>query len=122
MVSSLLDSAVIYRIVFKSSRISCETLSHLPEVAHHLLYQRAHGSHIDNLELIRVDGAISIDVLAYLSHHSEQSYVRLTSTLHTEGNHNVFACFSTDKVIMEFKTPWKISCYIKKLLRQEGSA
>lgn len=41
--------------------------SHLTKASHHLLYQRAHRSHIDDLEVVQVDGSVQVDVLADLS-------------------------------------------------------
>lgn len=40
---------------------------YLAKAAHHLLHQGPHGGNVDDLEVIHVDGAIHVDVLAYLS-------------------------------------------------------
>lgn len=48
------------------------------EVADHLLYERAHRGYVDDLEVVDVDRAVRVDVLADLPHHAEQGDVGLT--------------------------------------------
>lgn len=55
--------------------------SYLSETAHHLLHQRPHGSDVDDLEVVHIDGAVHVDVLPYLSEHAHQGHVGLAGTL-----------------------------------------
>ena len=55
----------------------------LGEVGHHLLHQGAHGGHIDQLEVVNVQGAIRAVVLLHFSQDAQQGHVGLPSTLHT---------------------------------------
>ena len=56
-------------------------MTYLAEAAHHLLYERAHGSDVDYLELISVDRSVFVDVFSDLSQHRQQRHVRLSCTL-----------------------------------------
>lgn len=58
-----------------------EKSSNLSKAAHHLLHQRPHGSDVDDLEVIHVDRAVHVNVFPYLSEHTHQGHVGLTSTL-----------------------------------------
>ena len=55
--------------------------THHGEVPHHLLHQGAHGGHIDDLEVVSVDGPIGVHVLANLMQDAQQCHVGLSSTL-----------------------------------------
>jgi len=55
----------------------------LAKVADHFLYERPHWCNVDDLELLRVDRSVLIDVFADLAEHRQQCNVGLTSTLHT---------------------------------------
>lgn len=54
---------------------------YLSKAAHHLLYQRPHGSDVDDLEVVHIDRTIHIDVLPYLSEHAHQGHIGLASAL-----------------------------------------
>jgi len=51
----------------------------LPKVARHLGTERLHWCNVDDLELVNIDGAVVIDVLANLMQHGEQGHVGLSS-------------------------------------------
>ena len=55
--------------------------THHGEVPHHLLHQGAHGGHVDDLEVISVDGPIGVHVLADLMQDAQQCHIGLSSTL-----------------------------------------
>ena len=63
-------------------------MTYLAKAAHHLLDERAHGSDVDDLELISVDRSVFVDVFADLTQHRQQRHVRLTSALKTVRVHN----------------------------------
>lgn len=54
---------------------------YLSKAAHHLLHQRPHGSDVDDLEVVHIDGAVHVDVLPYLSEHAHQGHVGLAGAL-----------------------------------------
>ena len=56
-------------------------MTYLAEAAHHLLDERAHGSDVDDLELISVDRSVFVDVFSDLSQHRQQRHVRLSCAL-----------------------------------------
>jgi len=51
----------------------------LTKIARHLGTERLHWCNVDDLELVNIDGAIVIDVLANLMQHGEQGHVGLSS-------------------------------------------
>lgn len=46
-------------------------IPHLSKAAHHLLYEWPHWGDVDDLELIRIDRAIGINVFPYLPQHTQ---------------------------------------------------
>ena len=44
-------------------------MAHLAKASDHLLYQRAHGCNVDDLEVIQVDGSVQVDVLSDFPKH-----------------------------------------------------
>ena len=62
----------------------------LLEVSHHLLYQGSHGSNVNDLEDIRIDGAVQVDVFSNLSQDCQQSYVGLTGSLYGSDKKNIY--------------------------------
>lgn len=55
--------------------------SYLAKTAHHLLYQRAHGSDVDDFKIINIDGAIHVNVLSNFSEHCHERNISFSSTL-----------------------------------------
>lgn len=58
--------------------------AHLAEASHHLLYEGAHRSNIDDFEIIHIDGSVHVYMLPDLSQHCHQCDVGLTGSLRTE--------------------------------------
>ena len=56
---------------------------------HHLLHKRAHRRDVDHLEVVHVDGAIVVHVLADLAQYGQQRHIGLTG-----------ACRSADQEVL----------------------
>lgn len=57
--------------------------SYLPKTAHHFLHQGTHRSNVDDFEVVQVDRAVHVDMLANLPKHGHQGNISFTSSLCT---------------------------------------
>lgn len=66
---------------FKYIHVWTEKGTHLTKTSHHLLYQWAHRSNIDDFEVIYIYGSIQVYVLPNFPQHSHQGNIGLSSSL-----------------------------------------